>query len=99
MHHHFDPAMVGPMALTERDRAVLELERCWWQLPGSKEAAIRARLGLSPTSYYKVLARLADSAEALGHDPLVVLRVRRARDRRRRLRFEGPAAAGRRPAR
>lgn len=87
------------MALSERERAVLELERCWWQLPGSKEAAIRDRVGLSPTSYYKVLASLTESTEALAHDPLVVLRVRRARDRRRRTRFEGPADAGRRPAR
>ncbi len=87
------------MALTERERSVLELERCWWQLPGSKEAAIRQRVGLSPTRYYKLLAALVDSSEAFAHDPLVVLRVRRARDRRRRLRFEGPAAAGRRPAR
>ena len=87
------------MALTERERAVLELERCWWQLPGSKESAIRERLGLSPTRYYQVLAALADSSDALAHDPLVVLRVRRARDRRRRARFEGPAVTGRRPAR
>jgi len=93
-----DPAKVSEMALTERERAVLELERCWWQLPGSKETAIRERLALSPTRYYQVLAALADSAEALAHDPLVVLRVRRARDHRRRLRFEGPTA-DRRPAR
>ncbi len=87
------------MALTERERAVLELERCWWQLPGPKEAAIRERLGLSSTRYYKLLASLVESSDALAHDPLVVLRVRRARDRRRRTRFEGPADAGRRPAR
>ena len=87
------------MALTERERAVLELERCWWQLPGSKESAIRERLGLSPTRYYQVLATLAGSSEALAHDPLVVLRVRRARHRRRRARFEGPGVTGRRPAR
>lgn len=86
------------MALTERERAVLELERCWWQLPGSKESAIRERVGLSATRFYEVLAALADSPDALVHDPLVVLRLRRARDRRRRVRFEGPAA-GRRPAR
>ncbi len=86
------------MALTERQRAVLELERCWWQLPGSKEAAIRERLGLSATRYYEVLGELTDSPDALDHDPLVVLRVRRARDRRRRVRYEGPDA-GRGPAR
>jgi hypothetical protein len=87
------------MALTEQERAVLELERCWWQLPGPKGAAIRERVGLSPTRYYEVLASLVESSEALAHDPLVVLRVRRARHRRRRTRFEGPADTGRRPAR
>jgi hypothetical protein len=86
------------MALTERERAVLDLERCWWQLPGSKEQAIRERIGLSATRYYQVLGALAESPEALGHDPLVVMRVRRARDARRRARFEGPATR-RRPAR
>jgi hypothetical protein len=86
------------MALTERERAVLELERCWWQLPGSKEQAIRERIGLSATRYYQVLGALSESPEALGHDPLVVMRVRRARDARRRARFEGPATR-RRPAR
>lgn len=86
------------MALTERERAVLDLERCWWQLPGSKEAAIRERLGLSATRYYRLLSSLTESPDALAHDPLVVLRVRRDRDRRRRARFEGPAA-NRRPAR
>lgn len=78
------------MALTERQRAVLDLERSWWQQPGSKESAIRSRLGLSPTRYYQLLAALADSAEALALDPLTVRRVRRARDRRRQARFEGP---------
>ncbi len=36
------------MALSDRDRAVLEFERSWWTQPGSKEMAIRTRLGLSP---------------------------------------------------
>jgi hypothetical protein len=86
------------MALSERDRAVLDLERSWWQEPGSKEAAIRTRLGISAARYYRLLAAVVESPEALAHDPLVVLRVRRARSRRRQARFEG-AAAGRGPAR
>lgn len=80
------------MALSERERAVLELERSWWQQPGSKEAAIRERLGVSPSRYYQLLADLADRPEALAHDPLTVRRVRCARARRQRARSAGPAA-------
>ena len=86
------------MALTEQEMAVLDLERSWWQLPGSKERAIRERLDLSATRYYRLLASIVETPEALAHDPLVVMRVRRRRERSRRMRFEGPLP-GRRPAR
>jgi hypothetical protein len=82
------------MALTERDKQVLDLERGWWQSPGTKEAAIRERLGISPTRYYAILAELSASADARAYDPLVVHRVRRLRARRRRARFEGRQAGG-----
>ena len=48
------------MPLSERDRAVLDLERSWWTLDGSKEDAIRAHLDLSPTRYYQVLNGLLE---------------------------------------
>jgi hypothetical protein len=81
------------MALSDRDKAILDLERTWWQRDGSKEAAIR-QLGLSPTGYYRVLAGLCDSNEACAYDPLVVHRLRRVRLDRRRARFEGRSAGG-----
>lgn len=77
------------MALSERDRAMLDFERTWWSKPGSKEAGIRQRFGLSPARYYQVLAELSESAEALAYDPLVVRRLQRLRRMRRRVRFEG----------
>jgi Protein of unknown function (DUF3263) len=80
------------MSLSDREKAVLELERSWWTLPGPKEAAIRERLGLSSTRYYGLLNELIDSVDALRHDPLLVRRLRRLRDRRRRARFEGRPA-------
>lgn len=83
------------MGLSERDKAILEFERSWWQLPGPKEVAIRQRFELSPARYYQILGGLVDSAEALGYDPLVVRRLRRLRHRRRRARFEGRTAGGR----
>ncbi|MFP5325986.1 MAG: DUF3263 domain-containing protein [Acidimicrobiia bacterium] len=82
------------MALSDRDRAILDFERSWWTQPGTKDAAIRARFELSPTRYYQVLNELLDSADALAYDPLVVRRLRRHRDRRRRARYEGRSAGG-----
>jgi len=82
------------MGLSERDAAILELERTAWALPGRKEALVRERLGLSPTTYYKLLAALLDDPDALAHDPLVVRRLRRVRDQRRRARYEGRSADG-----
>ena len=83
------------MALSERDRAILDFERSWWAEPGPKEVTIRERFDLSPTRYYQVLNELLDSEDAMEYDPLVVLRLRRLRDRRRRARFEGRSAGGR----
>lgn len=80
------------MPLSERDRAMLDFERTWWKEPGPKEAAIRARFGLSAARYYQVLGELVETEEALAHDPLVVRRLRRMRLRRRRTRFEGRQA-------
>jgi Protein of unknown function (DUF3263) len=80
------------MALSDRDRAILDFERTWWTEPGPKELAIRERFDLSPTRYYQVLNELLESVEAIAYDPLVVRRLRRLRDRRRRARFEGRSA-------
>lgn len=77
------------MALTDRDRAILDFERTWWTEPGPKDTAIRDRFELSGTRYYQLLTELLDDDAALAYDPLLVRRLRRARDRRRRARVEG----------
>ncbi len=77
------------MDLTERDRAILDFERSWWTESGPKEAAIRERFELSATRYYEILNELLESDDAYAYDPLVVRRLRRLRDRRRRARHEG----------
>ena len=82
------------MGLSERDRAILDFERSWWTEPGPKEVLIRERFELSPTRYYRILAELLESDEADAYDPLVVRRLRRLRDRRRRARYEGRSADG-----
>jgi hypothetical protein len=89
-------ACIGPserqhlaaMALTERDQAIIEFERSWWSEDASKESIIRERFELSTTRYYELLGDLIDSDEAYAHDPLVIRRLRRLRDRRRKARFE-----------
>lgn len=77
------------MPLSDRDREILDFERSWWTLSGPKEAAVRQRFELSPTRYYEIVNELLESAEAAEYDPLLVRRLRRLRDRRRRQRFEG----------
>jgi len=86
---------VGPrctlvaMSLTERDKSILDFERSWWAEPGVKETAIQERFELSASRYYQILGELLDAPEAMLHDPLLVRRLRRMRDNRRRARFEG----------
>ena len=76
------------MQLTDDERALLDLERSWWTEPGPKDVAITDQLGLSVTRYYELLNELIDRPEAEAHDPLVVRRLRRMRDRRRRSRAD-----------
>jgi hypothetical protein len=79
------------MAFTDRDKQILEFEESWWTRPGSKADAVRSHLEMSPARYYRRLASLLDSEEAMAHAPMVVRRLRRRRAERRRERFEGLA--------
>lgn len=79
-----EPIAPGEAAgLSERDRAVLAVERRGWPGPGAKERAIREQLGISPTRYYQLLNALLDDPRALAHDPVTVNRLRRVRAARR----------------
>jgi Protein of unknown function (DUF3263) len=78
--------------LSGRERAVLDFERTWWQATGPKQAAIRARLNMSSTRYYRMLNELIERPTALDYDPLTVKRLRRHRDHRRRSRIAGRRA-------
>ena len=74
--------------LDDRDRAILDFEREWWQHPGAKEDAIRQTFGLSPARYYQVLGKLMDSEAALVYDPMLVKRLQRVRDERKESRLK-----------
>lgn len=73
--------------LDERTRAILDLERSWWQAPGTKERQIRERFGISTTRYHQLLMRAIDLPAALRYDPMLVRRLRRLREARRRTRL------------
>jgi hypothetical protein len=81
------------MSLSDRQRAIIDYERSWWEVPGRKATIIRERFGFSPTRYYDMLNELLDNPDAMAYDPLLVRRLRRDRDRRRRTRFAGPEIA------
>lgn len=77
------------MALSDQERAILDFERDWVLEAGNKDAAIRERLGLSPSAFYRVRKQLIESDDALEYEPLVVRRLRRKEEHRRRAQFEG----------
>jgi Protein of unknown function (DUF3263). len=71
-------------ALDQRDRELLDFERESWKLGAPKERAIRERFGFSAARYHQLLNRLIERPEALAHDPMLVRRLRRLREVRRR---------------
>jgi hypothetical protein len=76
----------APVGLAERERLVLDFERESWKLTVPKERAIRERFGCSPARYRQLLNRAIDRPEALVYDPMLVRRLRRVREARRRKR-------------
>src|SRR2546423_2264729 len=76
------------MELSQRSRDIIDFERTWRALPGTKAQAIRERFGLSDSRYYQLLNDILDEPGVAAYDPLVVKRLRRRRDRRRRARFD-----------
>ena len=73
---------------------VLELEASWWGLGVTKDRAVRERLGLSPARYHQLLDRAIDRPEALTRHTMLVLRLRRLREERRRARSASPLGLG-----
>ncbi len=80
------PKGVGEGGLDDRARAILDFERDAWKLNVPKERAIRERFGFSAARYHQVLHRIVDGPHALEYDPMLVRRLRRLREIRRRRR-------------
>ena len=83
-----DPVPAEPprSELDETEQRLLAFERSWADRVGNREAAIRAEFGVSSARYYQMLFALIDSPIAVRHDPLLVRRLQRLRDARRRAR-------------
>ena len=77
---------VAAQGLDDRSRSILDFERHAWKLTVTKERAIRERFGFSPARYHQLLHRIIDSPEALMYDPMLVRRLKRVREVRRRAR-------------
>lgn len=72
--------------LTGRDIEILDFERSWWKHAGVKEQAIKERFDMSATRYYQLLNELLESPAAMGHDPILVKRLKRLRAYRQKQR-------------
>lgn len=72
--------------LSDLEKDLLAFERAWWREAGVKESAIRERFGMSATRYYALLNELLERPAAQAHDPLLVRRLRRQREARKRQR-------------
>jgi uncharacterized protein DUF3263 len=72
--------------MDDRSREILDFEREAWKLTVTKERAIRERFGFSPARYHQLLHRIIDRPEAVALDPMLVRRLRRLREVRRRAR-------------
>jgi hypothetical protein len=75
--------------LDERSRDLLDFERDSWKLEVPKERAIRERFGFSAARYHQLLGRALEMPQALEYDPMLVRRLHRVRDARRRRRVAG----------
>lgn len=67
--------------LTRLEKSVLDFERVLWNHIRAKEEAIRKTFDVSPARYFQFLAVIIRKDAALDHDPLLVRRLRRLRDR------------------
>ena len=71
------------MPMSSRDTELLMLEGSWWHEPGTKADVVAQRAGLTLMEFDAEIERIIDEPSALDIDPMLVRRLRRARDRRR----------------
>jgi hypothetical protein len=80
------PTVVCMEPLSPLHLQVLAFEHRRWRFAGAREQAITDEFGMSATRYQQILNHLLDEPAALVHDPVLVKRLRRLRERRQRTR-------------
>ena len=80
------PAERPRTQLDDTELRLLAFEHAWADRVGNREAAIREEFGVSTARYYQMLFALIDSPLAVRHDPILVRRLQRLRESRRRAR-------------
>lgn len=69
--------------LTDHELQLLHLAGAPLHLPGQREHAIHEQLALTPTQFWQRVNALLDDERALAHDPALIYRLRRVRERNR----------------
>lgn len=85
-----DPALtVTHMALSDIDKATLDLEAQRFKFPAAKEALVRELFDETLTAYEARVLRLMENPEAWPYAPMTLARLVRLRDARREQRSGG----------
>ena len=71
------------MALSDRDRAILDCAVAPYAFDGVREQDIRDRFDMSATRFWQIVGALLENPDALEYAPALVNRLRRVRDQRR----------------
>lgn len=72
--------------LSDVERRVLAFEARRWNFQGVKDEAVLKEFGLTPVRYQQWVLMIIDKPAALVEQPMLVKRLRRLRDTRRRQR-------------
>lgn len=70
--------------MTDDERTALAIEGAYWRHLGAKEAEIRRALGWSAIRHAQVVLALLERPDVEAEEPMLVRRLRRVRDGRRR---------------
>jgi hypothetical protein len=83
-----DPAPTVPAVepLTDLEKKILDFEHGRWLHQGAKDEAVLKAFGMTPVRYQQYVLHLLEKPAALAYDPMLVKRLRRLRDTRRRQR-------------
>lgn len=79
------PASLPAPGLTDEALAMLRLAGQYWRNGSAKDQAVRDRFGISPTRFHQRINALLPNPAAMAAEPLIVRRLQRIADARRRM--------------